>query len=92
VANLTALRIASIVQSRDALPEPLGLTVDRRGWLTLVFEDREAMLVWRGQLYEYEEIPSDRTYPAEEYRGVMRAEDRGATFEIPTTVRFRPTV
>jgi hypothetical protein len=97
VANLTALRITSLVKARHdygrgELPEPIAMSVDRRGSLTLVFEDREAMIAWRDQLYEYEQIPSDRTYPAEEYRGIMRAEDRGATFEIPTTVRFRPTI
>jgi len=98
VANLTALRIASIVKARHEygkgeLPEPIAMSVDRSGALTLVFEYRDEMALWRDQLYEYERLPDNSLYPGERYRGIMRAWDgrTGEQYEIPTTVRFRPT-
>ena len=99
MANLTALRIASIVKARHEygkgeLPEPIGLSIDRRGWLTLVFDDRDAMVAWRDQLYEYEQLPDGHLIePVERYRGIMRAFDGKPgheMYEIPTTVIYRP--
>ena len=96
MANLTALRIASIVKARHEygkgeLAEPVGLSINRRGFLTLVFDDRDAMIAWRDTLREFEQLP-EVLPPQERYRGVLVAYDGGpphAMYEIVTTVTYR---
>lgn len=98
MAKLTALRVAALVQARHQygrgeLPEPIGITVGRAGHLTLVFDDRDDMIAWRDQLYEYEEIPYSSWNRRQAFRGVLRAYEGDRDhemIEIPTTVSYRP--
>jgi hypothetical protein len=95
MAELTALQIAALIHARraassDVLPEPIGLSVNRQGHLTLVFGSREAMESWHSVLYGAERVSSDDSVS---YRGKLLAweDDREhQSHEIMTTVVHRP--
>jgi hypothetical protein len=94
VAELTALRIAALIHTRraassDVLPEPIGLSVNRQGHLTLVFDSHQAVESWCDTLYGVERVPDDSV----SYRGKLHAwddHDEGRAHEITTTVVYRP--
>jgi hypothetical protein len=100
VAELTALRIAVLVHARHQygkgeLPEPIGLSINRQGHLTLVFDRRETMNMWRGQL-GVGVRPSPPPVPGgEAFRGTLTATEEISgngvrSHHILTTVVYRP--
>jgi hypothetical protein len=94
VAELTALRIAALIHARraassDVLPEPIGLSVNRQGHLTLVFDSHAAMESWCDTLYGAQRINDDSV----SYRGKLVAwegDQEHRSHEITTTVVYRP--
>lgn len=91
VADLPALRIAALTHARklptgEALPEPIGLSINRQKHLTLVFDDHRKMSRWRDQLLDPRPLPSEDPY-AEQYVGELVLREQTPVGPISYTVR-----
>lgn len=99
MAGLTALKIAALAKARHEyangeLPEPVGLTINRHGHLTLMFAERDHMIAWRELMVRYGPVPPG-VERWEAYSGEMtftEGADHPATATVTTvrvTVVFR---
>ena len=93
VAELTPIKIAAMIHARAGygrgeLPEPIALSVDRKGRLTLVFSTQEDMEAWKRLLHQPEPVSTWMLDHEEAWQGGL-AEDNGRQRLIVTTVIWR---
>lgn len=94
VPELTPIKIAAMVHARHgygkgALAEPIALSVDRRGKLTLVFATREGMEGWKRELHDPRPAQTWMKDHREAWQGGLPEHNGTSQRLIATTIIWR---